>query len=171
MFQWSNKISKSITFTHEAFDQALLTAIDAELASQPEQTFSNLCKEALGHLFGLSETGESLEQTLQVEVQINGLQDQVSNLEQYLFKTESSRLERLESQLHQLTLQVTQLTARLEQQPAAHLETNLAVPPEVEFTEATNLAVLPEVEVTEATSQPIIEDPLLSRLSSLMDTF
>jgi hypothetical protein len=53
MFNWSSRVTKSITFTQEAEDRELLARIEAELDRHPNITFSDLCKEALWQLLNV----------------------------------------------------------------------------------------------------------------------
>jgi hypothetical protein len=50
MLNWSNRVTKSITFTQEEIDRDLLAQIEVELDRHPHKTFSDLCKEALWQL-------------------------------------------------------------------------------------------------------------------------
>jgi hypothetical protein len=50
MLNWSNRVTKSITFTKEEIDLDLLAQIEVELDRHPHKTFSDLCKEALWQL-------------------------------------------------------------------------------------------------------------------------
>jgi uncharacterized membrane protein YccC len=132
----------------------LLEVVETELMKQPYKTFSDLCKEALWQSLCVSESVRSTPRTAQIEQQIAELQRQFADLEQRFFARESNRLEAMESQLNQLTQQLAQLAIMVNQQP------NPKPPPLLES----------EVEsLTPTTPQEV--DPLLSRLSPLLDDF
>ncbi len=66
MLNWSNRVTKSITFTQEDIDLELLSQIEIELDRHPHKTFSDLCKEALWQL--LNTPASSIEAELALSV-------------------------------------------------------------------------------------------------------
>ena len=66
MLNWSNRVTKSITFTREDIDLELLSQIEIELDRHPHKTFSDLCKEALWQL--LNTPASSIEAELALSV-------------------------------------------------------------------------------------------------------
>lgn len=151
VLKWLRQTRKSVFFRQNELDQHLLAAVKAELARQPGLGFSSLCKEALHQLLLSNHPypGQSLSST---DKRIESLEVQLLSVEQRFFAQEKNRLERLEAQLAQLSLQMMQLTdagfaAPMSPQPA--------------------LDQGPYAEETEA----VLEDPILSRLSGLIDDF
>lgn len=154
MFPWSKNITKLVTFNQDLADQSLLEVVESELDKQPHMTFSDLCKEALWQSLCVSESVRPSPRTVKLEQQVAELQGQFADLEQRFFAKESSRLEAIERQLNQLTQQLAQLALMVNQQP------NAVSPPQLESgAEA----------VSPTTPQEV--DPLLSRLSPLLDDF
>jgi uncharacterized membrane protein YccC len=154
MFPWSKNITKSVTFNQDLADQSLLEVVESELDKQPHMTFSALCKEALWQSLCISESVRPSPTTVKLEQQVAELQGQFADLEQRFFAKESSRLEAIERQLNQLTQQLAQLALMVNQQP------NAVSPPELESAAEA---------LSPTTPQEV--DPLLSRLSPLLDDF
>ena len=119
MFQWSKKVVKSVTFNPEIADESLLAQVESYLESQPEKTFSDLCKEALWQALCVPESVRPAANTAalpsSMEQQISDLQRQMAGLEERFFAKESNRLETMERQLSQLTQQVAQLAIMFNQ--------------------------------------------------------
>lgn len=113
----TKKTSRSISFTPAEADQALLEAIDHELAEQRYSSFSELCKEALRQLLLAS-------QSEQPPLQLAELQQQLTRLEQALATKELPQFERFEDQLADLTRQLDQVNANVNQvlQPSPQLD-------------------------------------------------
>ena len=174
MFQWSNKVNRTVTFNQEFADQTLLAVIETELQKQPHKTFSDLCKEALRQVFcdpAFPQPRPSNLETAQpatqprpesIEQQVNELQRQFINLEQRFLAKEAGRLDAIESQLHQLALQVAQLSVITNQQPISQ--------PSVQ-SESKSEAEGPTAPQATAQATPQEADPLLNHLSSLVDNF
>ena len=160
MFPWSKKIRKSVKFNRELADLSLLEVVESELEKQPHKTFSDICKEALWQYLCVSESVRPSSTTAQFEQEVAELQRQFADLEQRFFAKESNRLDAMERQLNQLTQQLAQLALMVNQSP------NLAPPPQLES--AVQLESAAEA-VAPTSSQEV--DPLLSRLSSLLDDF
>jgi hypothetical protein len=181
MLNWSNRVTKSITFTQEEIDQDLLAQIEVELDRHPHKTFSDLCKEALWQLLNTSTSMLDAKPELPVTTpvttpattqsvapiaparisseleQIAQLRRQFYDLEQRLLSHESSRFEAIEQQIQYLA----QKLERLEAQPVSHFD----LPPSPE--------PIPEAIESEDddADQPVEADPLLSRLSQYIDDF
>ncbi len=172
------KITQSVAFSLEdAADQALWEAIEKELSLTKYQTFSNLCKQALWQFLFVSETptnspssspppGSPGVRSPELDDQVSQLQKQLSHLERQIVAEEGNRFERLERQLAQMTQQlaliqlaVTTLPSSPPPQPVVQTP-----PPSVEPTPQ------PEKPQEQPTSQQE-SDPVLQRLSSLVDDF
>ena len=153
LLKWLRRGKKTVAFHQNDFDQALLAAVKAELSRQPGRSFSSLCKEAL-HQYLLSEQSYPVQSTPSLETRMDTLQAQFLSLEQRFFGQERQRLELLERQLQQLAIQVAQLSS-----PVAVL----AAPPEAPNGPA---------DAEDAVDMPVEEeDPVLSRISGLIDDF
>lgn len=151
VFKWLRQSRKTVIFNPNGLDQTLLAAVKAELERQPGRSFSNLCKEAL-HQFLLDGQGHSNASRQPLEERVADLQAQLLSLEQRFFAKEKHRLEQLEAQLQLLTVQVAQLGTH---------------PPSSPPLPAASVAPVTPTEPEEA----VIEDPLLARLSGLIDDF
>lgn len=178
---WTNKkLTQSVTFTEDAADIALLEAIEQELSRAKYQTFSNLCKQALWQFLSVTESapGSTAPQNPhQLEQHLALLQTQVGELENNVLTEEKKQFTRVEARLNRLAQQLAQIQASLDLQT---LQTNLSSTPPAAPTPA------PQTEKTAPPSpkqqiqpqdqpqdQPPEEpvDPLLHRLSSLLDDF
>ncbi|MBD2295210.1 plasmid segregation centromere-binding protein ParR [Anabaena sphaerica FACHB-251] len=162
MFQWSKKVVKSVTFNPEIGDESLLAQVESFLEAQPEKTFSDLCKEALWQALCVPDSVPPSPNTaaLPMEQQIGELQRQIAGLEERFFAKESNRLQAMESQILQLSQQMAQLAIMVNQagsiQPASS---------SVPTAEVVNNPAF----ITDTTPQEV--DPVISRLSSLVDDF
>ncbi|MBD2258076.1 hypothetical protein [Pseudanabaena sp. FACHB-2040] len=154
LLKWLRQARKTVFFNQNALDQTLLAAVKAELSRQPGLSFSSLCKEALHQLL-LGTQPYSSQTPSPIENQIESLQAQLLSVEQRFFSQEKKRLERLETQLQQLTLQVAQLGGTV---PASLVSLQGASEP-MPYREEQEPEELPE------------EDPVLARLSGLIDDF
>ncbi len=162
MFQWSKKVVKSVTFNPEIADESLLAQVENHLESQPDKTFSDLCKEALWQALCVPESVRPSQNTsaiASIEQQIGELQLQLAGLEERFFAKESHRLEMMERQILQLSQQVAQLAMMLNERsliqhpyPSAGVEV------------ATNPIYTPPPPPQEV-------DPVISRLSQFLDDF
>ncbi|TVQ14521.1 MAG: plasmid segregation centromere-binding protein ParR [Leptolyngbya sp. DLM2.Bin27] len=152
--KWLRRTKKLVLFRGNELDQNLLAAVKAELARQPGLSFSSLCKEALHQLLLSNHPypGQPLSSTnlSPTDRRIASLEAQLLSVEQRFFAQEKNRLECLEAQLAQLALHVAHLSGSDGALPP------LSAPDEVHYAE--------EVE-------EVPEDPVLSRLSGLIDDF
>ncbi|MGE5658614.1 MAG: hypothetical protein ACM37W_18605 [Actinomycetota bacterium] len=168
---WAKKqISTSVTFTEDAADQTLLAAIEKELAGQQYQTFSNLCKQALWQFLSVSESAGPSPSFLRLEQRILELQQKLAELETQRSATEQNRLEGLEHHLSELKEQMALLHTTVNLKLAQAIK---VVEPEAVTPKAVESAIEePEVVELEAeTSTPKELDPVLSRLSGLLEDF
>jgi hypothetical protein len=157
MFQWSKKVVKSVTFNPEIADESLLAQVESYLETQPDKTFSDLCKEALWQALCVSESvrpSSNPAAIALIEQQISDLQHQIAGLEERFFAKETNRLEAMEDQLLQLSRQVAQLAIMLNERP-------ISVPTMEVVNHPTYTPAAPPVEV----------DPVISRLSKFLDDF
>ena len=155
MFQWSKKVVKSVTFNPEIADESLLAQVENSLETQPDKTFSDLCKEALWKFLCVPETVQLASKTANitmVEQRIGEIQNQMVGFEERLFARESHRLEAIESQMLQLTQQVAKLAIILNQQPLTY------IPPD------SVVQAIPEPEPQEI-------DPIIDRIGQFLDDF
>jgi hypothetical protein len=161
MFQWSKKVVKSVTFNPEIADESLLAQVESYLESQPEKTFSDLCKEALWQVLCEPESVRPAQNTaaLPMEQKLGELQRQIAGLEERFFAKESNRLQTMESQILQLSQQVAQLAIMVNQ--AASIQPATSSVPTVEVGNNPIPDPTPPEEV----------DPVISRLSNLLDDF
>jgi hypothetical protein len=162
MFPWSKKIRKSLEFNQGVADLSLLEVVESELEKQPHKTFSDLCKEALWQYLCVPESVRPSSTTAQFEQEVAELQRQVSDFEQRFFAKESNRLDAMERQLNQLTQQLAQLALIVNQQPTP-------MPP-TQLTPVSSAQLEPTAEAMTPTP-PQEVDPLLSRLSQVLDDF
>jgi hypothetical protein len=162
MFQWSKKVVKSVTFNPEIGDESLLAQVESYLEAQPEKTFSDLCKEALWQALCVPDSVRPSPNTAapQMEQKLGELQRQIAGLEERFFAKESNRLQVMESQIFQLSQQVAQLAIMVNQ--AASIQPATSSVPTVEV-----------VNEPAPAPDPIPQevDPVISRLSSLVDDF
>jgi len=102
----AKKTNKTVSFTAEPEDQALLQAVTEIINRQEYSNFSDLCKDALEQfLAGPPAGAESLEPVLQ---QVAQLQHQITALEQTIANQDVGSLSQLEGQLIQISQQVEQ---------------------------------------------------------------
>ncbi|BAZ31994.1 hypothetical protein NIES4074_44680 [Cylindrospermum sp. NIES-4074] len=163
MFQWSKKVVKSVTFNPEIADESLLAQVENHLETQPDKTFSDLCKEALWQTLCVPESVRPSPNTAaigSIEQQIGDLQRQLAGLEERFFAKESNRLEMMENQLLQLTQQVAQLAMMLSERSFVQYSTPSS--PMVEI--VNNSTYIPDTPPQEV-------DPVISRLSQFLDDF
>jgi TolA-binding protein len=163
MFQWSKKVVKSVTFNPEIADESLLAQVESYLESQPEKTFSDLCKEALWQALCVPESVRPAPNTASqpMEQQIGELQRQIAGLEERFFAKESNRLQTMESQILQLSQQVAQLAIIVNQATSMQPTTSSLPTAQVVDNSASTTDPTPPEEV----------DPVISRLSNLLDDF
>lgn len=153
VLKWLRQTKRLVLFRQSEFDQHLLAAVKAELVRQPGLSFSNLCKEALHQLLLSNHAYPSQPpSSTDTDKRIESLEAQLLSVEQRFFAQEKNRLERLEAQLAQLSLQVSHLAGS----GAAVLNSPQPASDDVHYAE--------EVE-------EVPEDPVLSRLSGLIDDF
>jgi hypothetical protein len=150
VLKWLRQAKRLVFFRQNELDQHLLAAVKAELARRPGLSFSSLCKEALHQL--LLSNHPYPGQPLSTDKRIESLEAQLRSVEQRFFAQEKNRLERLEAQLAQLSLQMVQLTG-------SGVATSMAPQPTSD--------PVPCAETTEA----VPDDPVLARLSGLIDDF
>ena len=175
MFQWSSKkVVKSVTFNPGVADESLLDVVERHLEKEPDKTFSDLCKEALWQALCVPESVRPDPQPTsaapkpkpkppsEVGEYVADLERKIADLEERFFTRESNRLATMEQHLTQLSQQVAQLAMMVNQgsvvQPA-----NQSVSSEV-----FNNASVQNYEINTSHEE---EDPLISRLSELVDDF
>lgn len=170
---WAKKpISTSVTFTEDAADQTLLAAIEKELTGQQYQTFSNLCKQALWQFLSVSESAGPTPSFQRLEQRIVELQQKFADFEKQISAAEKSGLEEFGRHLSQLNEQMglLQETVNLKFAQAVMVVEPEAVSPKA----LVPVIVDPgaeESEVELATAPPKELDPVLSRLSGLLEDF
>jgi hypothetical protein len=170
MFPWSKKITKSVTFNPDVADETLLAVVESELAKQPHKTFGDLCKEALWQFLCVPESVRPTLKTVQQEPTAAELKRLLVDFEQRFFIRESKRLEAMEFKLNQLSQQMAQLSLITNQQPNPKPPTSL-VPEAEPVTRKPPTPLAPEAEAVSPTPSPVIDDPLLNRLSQVLDDF
>jgi hypothetical protein len=185
MFQWSKKEVKSITFNPGVADESLLALIESHLEKNPNQSFSDLCKDALWQALCVPEsvrpapkpTASSIPLPInnavnttntanQVtnsggEPRIGDLHRQVADLEERFYARESNRLDLLERQLMQVSQQVAQLAIAITQGVSIQVSSTQSLPASTVGVSNTPISYAPPQEV----------DPVISRLSQLVDDF
>ncbi len=163
MFQWSKKVVKSVTFNPEIADESLLAQVESYLETQPEKTFSDLCKESLWQALCVPDSVPPSPNTAVSphEDKIGELQRQIADLEERFFAKESNRLQTMEGQILQLSQQVAQLAIMINQGVSTQAST-LPVPP-VDVVNNSTPAPDPD--------PPEEVDPVISRLSQFLDDF
>ncbi|WP_430712510.1 hypothetical protein [Nodosilinea sp. AN01ver1] len=152
VLKWLRQTKKLVLFRQSELDQHLLAAVKAELDQQPGLSFSSLCKEALHQLLLGNHAYPGQPPSTDASKRIESLEAQLLSIEQRFFAQEKNRLERLEAQVQQLTFQVTQLGGNVPSVPVSPLPAAAAVPDADEV-------------------EDVPEDPVLSRLSGLIDDF
>ncbi|MBS0017711.1 MAG: hypothetical protein KFF72_15425 [Arthrospira sp. SH-MAG29] len=195
---WANKkLTQSVTFTEDAADQTLLEAIEKELSLTKYQTFSNLCKQALWQFLLSSPTTQTpvinndyrpeitSERPLNppanlkpIEEGLLSLQRQLGALERQLqAQKPENKTQQLESQVNQLTQQLAQFQATIASKLDATNEAIAQIPsklPQITSPAAPqqpSRSNAPPPPPPEPTPNPQEADPLLQRLSSLVDDF
>ncbi|MEM1392632.1 MAG: plasmid segregation centromere-binding protein ParR [Cyanobacteria bacterium P01_A01_bin.80] len=175
MFQWSSKkVVKSVTFNPGVADESLLDVVERHLEKEPDKTFSDLCKEALWQALCVPESVRPDPQPTsaapkpkpkppsEVGEYVADLERKIADLEERFFTRESNRLATMEQHLTQLSQQVAQLAMMVNQgsvvQPANQSVTS----------EVLNNASVQTYEINTSHEE---EDPLISRLSELVDDF
>ena len=161
MFQWSKKVVKSVTFNSGVADESLLDLVERYLEAQPHKTFSDLCKETLWQALAVPDSvrpGNKMAAPPGVEQQIAVLQSQLADLEERFFAKESNRLDMLERQLMQLNQQVAQLAIMFNQGTIVQPQTQSVQTREV-------------LNTTKSATPPQEVDPVISRISQLVDDF
>ncbi|MEA5572154.1 plasmid segregation centromere-binding protein ParR [Calothrix sp. UHCC 0171] len=173
MFQWSKKEVKSITFNPGVADESLLALIESHLEKNPNQSFSDLCKDALWQALCVPESVRPTPKTNVNSVPVNtvtnssgepriaDLHRQVADLEERFYTKESNRLDAVERQLMQLSQQVAQLAIMVTQGVSIQVLPNQSLP--VSGVATNNMSA--------PTSPPQEVDPVISRLSQLVDDF
>ncbi|NJL60848.1 MAG: plasmid segregation centromere-binding protein ParR [Methylacidiphilales bacterium] len=184
MFQWSKKEVKSITFNPGVADESLLALIESHLEKNPNQSFSDLCKDALWQALCVPEsvrpTPKPTSSTLLPinnavntpntvnhvtnsggEPRIADLHRQVADLEERFYARESNRLDLLERQLMQVSQQVAQLAIAITQGVSVQVNSTQSLSPSTANVSNMPISYAPPQEV----------DPVISRLSQLVDDF
>ncbi|WP_287524993.1 hypothetical protein [Okeania sp. SIO2C2] len=194
---WEKNQKKEVFFTEEAADQQLLVAIEKELNSQKYRTFSNLCKQALWQFLDVSssstELAKSASNLQRLEHRIyEKLTKHFSELETKLVSDElntsnntvqsnQSNENELKKHLNQLHQQLTQIQLNLDAKFIEVMETFKTELSQIEIP-ITKSAQEESEELTPTNTKPTEEDlsvqqsttdadPLLQRLSSLLEDF
>ncbi|NEP89574.1 MAG: hypothetical protein F6K18_23595 [Okeania sp. SIO2C2] len=197
MMLWEKNQKKEVFFTEEAADQQLLVAIEKELNSQKYRTFSNLCKQALWQFLDVSssstELAKSASNLQRLEHRIyEKLTKHFSELETKLVSDElntsnntvqsnQSNENELKKHLNQLHQQLTQIQLNLDAKFIEVMETFKTELSQIEIP-ITKSAQEESEELTPTNTKPTEEDlsvqqsttdadPLLQRLSSLLEDF
>jgi hypothetical protein len=157
MFLWSKKSQKSVTFNQEVADQSLLEVVEAELMKHPQKTFSDLCKDALWQFLCVPESVRPTRRMANSQEPTPELQRQLAEFENRFLAMESKRLDAIERQLNQLSQQVAQLAFTVNNLP----KSSPAPSPQLES----------QAEAVTPTTPPQEVDPLLNRLSQVLDDF
>jgi hypothetical protein len=178
MFQWSKKVVKSVTFNPGVADESLLALVESHLEKDPDKSFSDLCKEALWQALCVPESVRPNQIPTQAlpppqqqisppppssgggEPQIADLHRQITDLEGRYYSREAHRLDAVENQLIQLSQQVAQLAIMVTQGVTVQVAP-IQPSPTAEAYKTTNAPPVAPVEV----------DPVISRLSLLVDDF
>ena len=176
MFQWSKKEVKSVTFNPGVADESLLALVESHLEKNPNQSFSDLCKDALWQALCVPESVRpatkttpptSLPSSLPSSVgepQFGDLHRQVADLEERFLLRESNRLDVMERQLMHLSQQLAQLAITVTQGVTVQVaSTQLASTGDVFIT--------PSPPSPPTAIAPVEVDPVISRLSQLVDDF
>ncbi len=173
MFQWSKKVVKSVTFNPGVADESLLDVVERHLEKEPDKTFSDLCKEALWQALCVPESVRPDPQLTatptpnskppsEVGEHVADLERKLADLEERFFNRESNRLATMEQHLTQLSQQVAQLAMMVNQGLVAQPSNQTAV------SDVLNNASVQAYEINASHEE---EDPLISRLSELVDDF
>ena len=186
MFRANKKLTQSVTFTTEdAADQALWDAVEKELSLTKYQTFSNLCKQALWQFLFAAESPASAPSPTPTATssslppadgevrrwaeRVGELQKQLSHLEEKMLTEEKTRFDSLQRQLTQMTQQLAQLQVAITLQANSSAPQPGLTPPPPPTPAAPTEPTAQEAE-PEATPEQQA-DPVLQRLSSLIDDF
>lgn len=183
MFQWSKKVVKSVTFNPGVADESLLALVESHLEKDPDKSFSDLCKEALWQALCVPESVRPNQRPTQAlpssspsqiptppplpsstggdEPQIADLHRQITDLEGRYYSREANRLDAVETQLIQLSQQVAQLAIMVTQGVTVQVAPTQSLPTGGEVYKPSNTPPPAPVEV----------DPVISRLSLLVDDF
>ncbi len=176
MFQWSKKEVKSVTFNPGVADESLLALVESHLEKNPNQSFSDLCKDALWQALCVPESVRPATKTTPPptpspnsgvsEPQFADLHRQVADLEERFLLRESNRLDVMERQLMQLSQQLAQLAITVTQGITVQVaSTQSGSTGDVFITPSPPApAIAPVV-------APVEVDPVISRLSLLVDDF
>ncbi|WP_240039052.1 MULTISPECIES: hypothetical protein [Okeania] len=191
---WEKNQKKEVFFTEEAADKQLLVAIEKELNSQKYRTFSNLCKQALWQFLDVSssstELAKSASNLQRLEHRIyEKLTKHFSELETKLVSDElntsnntvQSNENELKKHLNQLHQQLTQIQLNLDAKFIEVMESFKTELSQIEIP-ITKSAQEESEELTPTNTKPTEEDlsvqqsttdadPLLQRLSSLLEEF
>ena len=168
MFQWSKKEVKSVTFNPGVADESLLALVESHLEKNPNQSFSDLCKDALWQALCVPESVRPATKTTPPaslpsnglgEPQVTDLHRQVADLEQRFLLRESNRLDVMERQMMQLSQQVAQLAIMVSQGVTVQVASTHSLPAGDVFINNSPPAA------------PVEVDPVISRLSQLVDDF
>ncbi|NEP04072.1 MAG: hypothetical protein F6K08_11765 [Okeania sp. SIO1H6] len=194
MMLWEKNQKKEVFFTEEAADKQLLVAIEKELNSQKYRTFSNLCKQALWQFLDVSssstELAKSASNLQRLEHRIyEKLTKHFSELETKLVSDElntsnntvQSNENELKKHLNQLHQQLTQIQLNLDAKFIEVMESFKTELSQIEIP-ITKSAQEESEELTPTNTKPTEEDlsvqqsttdadPLLQRLSSLLEEF
>ncbi len=193
---WEKNQKKEVFFTEEAADKQLLAAIEKELNSQKYQTFSNLCKQALWQFLYVSsptELAQSASNFQHLEHRIyEKLTQHFSELEkkfaasQLNESNQRSQLNDLKKHLSQMNQQLAQIQFNFDDKFLEALQAFKTELPKIEaainqievpILKTTQEQELTPTKPTEAEADLSVEestiesDPLLQRLSSLIEDF
>lgn len=187
---WEKNQKKEVFFTEEAADKQLLAAIEKELNSQKYQTFSNLCKQALWQFLYVSSSTELAQSASNLQRLENRIYEKLtqhfSELETKLVSDElntsndtaQSNQDELKKHLNQLNQQLTQIQLNLDAKLIEVMETFKTELSQIEIpiNQSVQESELTPTKSTEEEDLPIQEsttdaDPLLQRLSSLLEEF
>ncbi|BAZ16593.1 hypothetical protein NIES4071_84710 [Calothrix sp. NIES-4071] len=181
MFQWSKKVVKSVTFNPGVADESLLALVESHLEKDPDKSFSDLCKEALWQALCVPESVRPNQKATQAlppsqstppasspqlinssgEPKIADLHRQINDLEGRYYSREANRLDAVENQLIQLSQQVAQLAIMVTQGVTVQVAPTQSLPVGGEVYRTSSPPPPAPVEV----------DPVISRLSQLVDDF
>ncbi|WP_293057904.1 hypothetical protein [Okeania sp. SIO2B3] len=189
---WEKNQKKDVFFTEEAADRQLLAAIEKELNSHKYRTFSNLCKQALWQFLDVSSSSTELAQSAsnlqRLEHRIyEKLTKHFSELETKLvseeLKTPNNTVQynenELKKHLNQLHQQLTQIQVNLDAKLIEVMETFKTELSQIEIPITKSAQEeSEELTPTKTTEEDLSvqesktdADPLLQRLSSLLEEF
>lgn len=175
---WANKkFTQSVTFTEDPPDLALLEAIEKELSAAKYQTFSNLCKQALWQFLSVADSdspNEGNSASTPLQQQLVQLQAQLGELQHNILTEEQNQFTRVEARLNRLAQQLAQIQANLDLQvlqvavtPSPQTSQKSPQPsPSPQPAPQPSPSPQPQNKQAEAPT-----DPLLNRLSSLIEDF